>query len=246
MPHMAGNWTGRHRSGKRRGTAFPGVLILFFCCFVAVALRVPPALAAPDLVLNGGNTRITSNVEYNDITANSRSDLSVVGAHVGANSIAGSIHLYGNNAVLSTAGRFNIGSFYIENTTLRSNGIFQATATGSMVMNNSHIVADLVSLGYDYTNPPDEFPSPDPNDPPDSQHSDSTITARSDAIFYGGLTALSGESVVTSLEGSIMASRDPGLSARDGAVLSLLCAQRQDLRAHRHGHQCGGKEHFRP
>lgn len=224
MRYMAGNSTGRHRSEKRRVTAFLAVMTLF-CFFAAEPLRAPQALAAPDLVLQGGNTRITSNVEYNDITANSRSDLSVVGAHVGANSIAGSIHLYGNNAVLSSAGRFNIGSFYIENTTLRSNGIFQATATGSMVMNNSHIVADLVSLGYDYiknnNQPPGEFPPPDPNDPPDSQHSDSTITARSDVIFYGGLTALSGESVVTSLQGSIMASRDPGLSARDGAVLSL-------------------------
>lgn len=221
MAHMAGNWMGRHRSGKRRGTAFPAALILFFCCFVAVALRVPQALAASNLVLNGGNTRITSNVEYNDITANSRSDLSVVGAHVGANSIAGSIHLYGNNAVLSTAGRFNIGSFYIENTTLRSNGIFQASATGDMVMANSHIVADLVSMGYDYITPPPEFPNPPTEVKPPLQHSDSTITARSDVIFYGGLSALSGESVVTSLEGSIMASREPGLSARDGAVLSL-------------------------
>lgn len=220
MPHMAGNSTGRHRSGKRRVTAFPAALILFICFFVAEPLRTPQALAAPDLHLQGGNTRITSDADYNVISGTG--DLTIRGAHVHANTINGSgIHFFGADAVLSTAGKVNIGSFYIENSTLRANGIFQSTSTGSMVMNNSHIVADLVSLGYDYTNPPDEFPPPDPNDPPDSQHSDSTITARSDAIFYGGLTALSGESVVTSLEGSIMASRDPGLSARDGAVLSL-------------------------
>lgn len=223
MRHMAGNWTGRHRSGKRRGTAFPAALILFFCCFVAVALRAPQALAAPNLVLQGGDTSITSDADYNVISGTG--NLTIRDAHVHANNIEGaSIRFFGADAVLATADKVNIGSFYIENSTLRANGIFQSTSTGAMVMNNSHIVAELVSLGYDYTNPPSEFPDlppPDPNDPPASQHSDSTITARSDVIFYGGLSALSGESVVTSLEGSIMASRDPGLSARDGAVLSL-------------------------
>ncbi len=94
-----------------------------------------------------------------------------------------------------------------------------------MVMTNSHIVAELVSLGHDYITtqqPPKEFHEDSPQDDlPSSQHSDSTITARSDVIFYRGLSALSGESVITSLEGSIMANRDPGLSASDGAVLSL-------------------------
>lgn len=223
MPHMAGNWTGRHRSGKRRGTAFPAALILFFCCFVAVALRVPQALAAPNLVLQGGDTSITSDADYNVISGTG--NLTIRDAHVHANNIEGaSIRFFGADAVLATADKVNIGSFYIENSTLRANGIFQSTSTGAMVMNNSHIVANLVSLGYDYINnnnqPPGEFPDETPpND--SSQHSDSTITARSDVIFYGGLSALSGESVVTSLEGSIMASRDPGLSARDGAVLSL-------------------------
>lgn len=213
MRHMAGNWTGRHMPGKRRGTAFPAALVLFFYCFVAVALRVPQALAASNLVLNGGNTRITSDADYNVISGTG--DLTIRGAHVHANEIAGSIHFFGSGAVLSAADRINIGSFYIENSTLRANGIFQSTSIGDMVMTNSHIVADLVSLGYDYINnaPPDEFPVPPTGDSPSSQHSDSTITARSDVIFYGGLTALSGESVVTSLEGSIMANRAPGLSA---------------------------------
>lgn len=223
MPHMAGTWTGRHRSEKRRGTAFPAALILFFCCFVAVALRAPQVLAAPNLVLQGGDTSITSDADYNVISGTG--NLTIRDAHVHANNIEGaSIRFFGADAVLATADKVNIGSFYIENSTLRANGIFQSTSTGAMVMNNSHIVADLVSLGYDYINnnvPPDEFPVPPTGDPPSSQHSDSTITARSDVIFYGGLSALSGESVVTSLEGSIMASRDPGLSARDGAVLSL-------------------------
>lgn len=213
MPHMAGNWTGRHRPGKRRVTAFLAVVALF-CCFAAAPFRAPQALAAPDLHLQGGNTRITSDADYNVISGTG--DLTIRGAHVHANEIAGSIHFFGSGAVLSAADKVNIGSFYIENSTLRVNGIFQSTSIGDMVMTNSHIVADLVSLGYDYINN-----VPPTGDSPSSQHSDSTITARSDVIFYGGLSALSGESVVTSLEGSIMASRAPGLSARDGAVLSL-------------------------
>lgn len=210
-----------HTFGKQCAASF--VVAVMLCLTGLFPIPASPAFAAPDLVLNGGNTRITSDVDYNVISANSRSDLSVLGAHVDANTITGSIHLYGNNAVLSAAGRFNIGSFYIENTTLRTSGIFQATATGDMVMANSHIVADSVSMGYDHIIPPPEFddPSPPAPDAPPVQHSDSTITARSDVIFYGGLSVVGGESVVTSLEGSISASRAPGLSANDGAELSL-------------------------
>lgn len=226
MRYMAGNSTGRHMQGKGRVTAFLAVVALF-CCFGAEQLRVPPALAAPDLDLQGGNTRITSDADYNTISGTG--DLTVRGAAVHANEINGAgIHFLGEDAVVSVANRFNISSFYIANSTLHANGIFQSTSTGDMVMTNSHIVADLVSLGYDYIYdnnqvPPPEFPDPPlPGpDPPDSQHSDSTITARRDVIFYGGLTAVSGESVITSLEGSIMANRAPGLSANDGAVLSL-------------------------
>lgn len=220
MAHMAGNSTGRHRSGKRRVTAFPAALILFICFFVADSLQALQALAAPNLVLPGGDTSITSDSDYNVISG--AGNLTIRDAHVHANNIDGSsIRFFGADAVLATAGKVNIGSFYIENSTLRANGIFQSTSTGDMVMNNSHIVADLVSLGHDYSNPlPDDFQPSDPNEPA-HKHSDSTITARSDVIFYRGLTALSGESVVTSLEGSIMASRDPGLSANDGAALSL-------------------------
>lgn len=206
--------------GKQCAASF--VVAVTLCLTGLFPIPASPAFAAPDLVLNGGNTRITSDADYNIISANSRSDLSVLGAHVDANTIKGSIHLYGNDAVLSAAGRFSIGSFYIENTTLRTSGIFQATATGDMVMANSHIVADSVSMGHDHIITPPEFDAPPPApDAPPVQHSDSTITARSDVIFYGGLSVVGGESVVTSLEGSISASRAPGLSAGDGAELSL-------------------------
>lgn len=190
MAHMAGNSTGRHRSGKRRVTAFPAALILFICFFVADSLQALQALAAPNLVLPGGDTSITSDSDYNVISG--AGNLTIRDAHVHANNIDGSsIRFFGADAVLATAGKVNIGSFYIENSTLRANGIFQSTSTGAMVMNNSHIVAELVSLGYDYINnnnvPPDEFPVPPPGDPLPA----STATAPSPRAAMSSFTGAS-------------------------------------------------------
>ena len=98
MRHMAGSSTGQHMQGKRRVTAFLAVVALF-CCFGAEQLRVPPALAAPNLDLQGGNTRITSDADYNTISG--VGELTIRGASVHANEIKGSIQFFGSGAVLS-------------------------------------------------------------------------------------------------------------------------------------------------
>lgn len=184
--------------------------------------------AAGNLSVNG-DVRITSDATYNDIRGDSGS-LTVRDARLQANSInAASVRFFSDTATVTTAGDFRIGPLYLEDSLIRVGGIFQTPSRGNIVMTNSSVVADLVSIGWDYVNvdgsvtrpptPPDNN-NDAPGEPP-SQHSDSTITARSDVIFYGGLDALAGESVITSLEGTIQANGSQGLQARAGAILRL-------------------------
>lgn len=227
--HTGGRARTPHSTPGPRPGLRPGRMAALTLAIAVLAAPASPGTghAAGNLSVNG-DVRITSDATYNDIRGDSGS-LTVRDARLQANSInAASVRFFSDTATVTTAGDFRIGPLYLRNSLIRVGGIFQTPSRGDIVMTNSSVVADLVSIGWDYVNPddgsvtPPGHPGDDPADGvPPSQHSDSTITARSDVIFYGGLDALAGESVITSLEGTIQANGSQGLQARAGAILRL-------------------------
>ncbi|MBD5416553.1 MAG: autotransporter outer membrane beta-barrel domain-containing protein [Desulfovibrio sp.] len=204
------------------GVVAPSIGIVFL---LAGGL-VTEASAAGNLTINR-NMTISSDVEYNKITGSGSRNLTVTGARVTANDIGcATVHLLSSNAVITSAQNFRMGPMYVENSTLTAGNIFQTSATGRVVTNNSHIEAKIISMGWDYLlddgsiNPPDSQPPATPPDGP-HQHNNSVLTAQQGITFYGGLEVVSGDTVVTSIDGNIFARMVDGLVQRPGATLTL-------------------------
>ena len=226
-------------SGRRRiAVMTAGIGILFqrvLCALVPCAallgacMGAGPAVAASNLNITK-NTSISSDRDYNNITG-SGANLTISGATVTANDIrCATVNFLGQNAVVRSAQNFRMGPMYVENSTLTAGNIFQTSATGRVVTNNSHIDAKIISMGWDYLlddgqtlNPPENpdpgYQPPDPDGP--HQHNNSVLTAQEGITFYGGLEVVSGDTVVTSLTGNIFARMQDGLRQRPGATLSL-------------------------
>ncbi|WP_165078939.1 MULTISPECIES: autotransporter outer membrane beta-barrel domain-containing protein [unclassified Desulfovibrio] len=181
----------------------------------ALAMGAAPALAAGNLNIISATT-IDANADYNDITG-SGANLTVSGARVTANDIrCPTVHMLARNAVITSAQNFRMGPMYVENSTLSAGNIFQTSATGRMVTDNSHIDANIISLGWDYLLNQAAPPTDGPH-----QHNNSVLTARSNIMLYGGLEVVSGDTVVTSDSGNISARMVDGLTQREGATLTL-------------------------
>ncbi|MBD5627757.1 MAG: autotransporter outer membrane beta-barrel domain-containing protein [Desulfovibrio sp.] len=190
----------------------------FFTASLALSfvLWAAPACAAGNLTINR-NMTITSDAEYNKITGSGSRDLTVTGARVSATDIScATVHLLARNAVIASAQNFRMGPMYVENSTLTAGNIFQSSATGRMVTDNSHIEANIISLGWDYLLNEAAAPPDGPH-----QHNNSVLTATGSITLYGGLEVVSGDTVVTSTNGNIFARMEDGLTQRDGATLTL-------------------------
>lgn len=198
--------------------ALAGALFLSASCLALLLAPwpVPEASAAANLTINR-NMTITSDAEYNKITGSGTRDLTVTGARVGASDIScATIHLLARNAVITSAQNFRMGPMYVENSTLTAGNIFQSSATGRMVTDNSHIEANIISLGWDYLLNEAAAPPDGPH-----QHNNSVLTATGSITLYGGLEVVSGDTVVTSTSGNIFARMEDGLTQRTGATLTL-------------------------
>ncbi|MDE7241779.1 hypothetical protein, partial [Desulfovibrio sp.] len=198
----------------RAGARFR-VLAAFSFLVLALAVGAASALAAGNLSITSATT-IDANADYNDITG-SGANLTVSGASVTANDIrCPTVHMLARNAVITSAQNFRMGPMYVENSTLTAGNIFQSSATGRMVTDNSHIVAATISLGWDYTLNQAAAPPDGPH-----RHDNSILTAKNSVQLYGGLEVVSGDTVVTSENGNIFARLVDGLTQRDGATLTL-------------------------
>lgn len=186
------------------------------CLALHLAVGAGAASAAGNLTINK-NMTITSDAEYNKITGSGSRDLTVTGARVSASDIScATVHLLARNAIITSTQNFRMGPMYVENSTLTAGSIFQSSATGRMVTDNSHIEANIISLGWDYLLNEAAAPPDGPH-----QHNNSVLTATGSITLYGGLEVVSGDTVVTSTGGNIFARMEDGLTQRDGATLTL-------------------------
>ena len=205
--------------GTWRMRIFPIILT----CLCLLLFAVSGATAAPPNLNITQNTIIASDAEYN-IISGSGSDLEISGAQVSAQDVVcASVRLLGLNARLTAANNIRLGRMLLENSTLTAGNVLQSTATGIVVMENSRMIADVISLGWDYILNDGSLSPEGVLAPSGAQHqpSNSVLTARQKIIFYGGLDAVGGNTVVTVTEGDILAGMADGLRQRPGATLTL-------------------------